>query len=66
MQCLIRGLSFFVTQISDSVFTYDLKRNEPMEFEATCPLKYPFMLVNIGSGVSILKITGEGMFERVC
>ncbi|KAJ8525950.1 hypothetical protein ON010_g15213 [Phytophthora cinnamomi] len=26
---------------------------------------YPFLLVNIGSGVSILKITGEAQYERV-
>ncbi|KUF79383.1 Pantothenate kinase 2 [Phytophthora nicotianae] len=26
---------------------------------------YPFLLVNIGSGVSILKITGESQYERV-
>lgn len=26
---------------------------------------YPFLLVNIGSGVSILKVTGEAAFERV-
>jgi pantothenate kinase len=36
-----------------------------MEFEPSSPLEYPFMLVNIGSGVSILKISGEGQFERI-
>ena len=26
---------------------------------------YPYILVNIGSGVSILKITGHGKYERI-
>lgn len=26
---------------------------------------YPYLLVNIGSGVSMVKVTGEGQFERV-
>ena len=26
---------------------------------------YPYLLVNIGSGVSMLKVSGDGKFERV-
>ncbi len=26
---------------------------------------YPYLLVNIGSGVSMVKVTGEGEYERV-
>lgn len=26
---------------------------------------YPYLLVNIGSGVSIVKVEGEGQYERV-
>ena len=31
---------------------------------ADCDL-YPYLLVNIGSGVSLLKVEGDGQYERV-
>ncbi|KAJ3296136.1 hypothetical protein HK104_001944 [Borealophlyctis nickersoniae] len=65
MECLITGLNFLVRQISYEVFTYDERRPEPMQFEATPTELFPYMLVNIGSGVSILKVTSDETYERI-
>ncbi|RUS27179.1 fumble-domain-containing protein, partial [Jimgerdemannia flammicorona] len=63
MNCLITGLNFFITEIPYEVFTYT--QTDPMGFEETPKNIYPYMLVNIGSGVSILKVTGPDQFERI-
>ncbi|KAJ1919676.1 hypothetical protein H4219_001817 [Mycoemilia scoparia] len=64
MSCLITGLNFFIREVSDEVFSYS--EREPMQFENTRKDDvFPYMLVNIGSGVSILKVTGENNFERI-
>ncbi|KAI1261706.1 fumble-domain-containing protein [Xylariaceae sp. FL1019] len=63
MTCLIIGLDFFITEIPREVFTYS--DTEPMHFARPRPNIYPYMLVNIGSGVSILKVDGPRKFERV-
>lgn len=43
------GLNFFITEIPYEVFTYT--EQEPMRFEEKTRDIYPYMLVNIGSGV---------------
>ncbi|KAI9184114.1 hypothetical protein H9P43_003167 [Blastocladiella emersonii ATCC 22665] len=64
MECLVKGLNFLVKYVPREVFSY--RENEPIQFETTPPAEaYPYMLVNIGSGVSILKVTGPGEMERV-
>ncbi|KAI0204106.1 fumble-domain-containing protein [Astrocystis sublimbata] len=63
MACLIIGLDFFITEIPREVFTYS--ETEPMQFVEPQPDIYPYMLVNIGSGVSILKVSGPRTYERV-
>ncbi|TPX30562.1 pantothenate kinase [Synchytrium microbalum] len=65
MECLITGLNFMVRQISYEVFTYDERRTEPLNYEDTPRELFPYMLVNIGSGVSILKVTSEETYERI-
>lgn len=65
MDCLITGLNFFVSEIPYEVFTYNEQEPEPMRFEETKRDIYPYMLVNIGSGVSILKVTGPDEFSRI-
>lgn len=61
MQCLIIGLDFFITEICREVFYYDenihryVETDLPEEDE-----QYPYLLVNIGSGVSMIKVTGPG------
>ncbi|KAI1423431.1 fumble-domain-containing protein [Xylaria sp. FL1777] len=63
MACLIIGLDFFITEIPREVFTYS--EAEPMQFVQPEADIYPYMLVNIGSGVSILKVSGPRNYERV-
>lgn len=72
MQCLIIGLDFFITGIKNEVFYYDSQNekyieNEQSAEDLTLDSVYPYLLVNIGSGVSMIKVTGpnEGNFERV-
>ncbi|ORY60524.1 pantothenate kinase [Pseudomassariella vexata] len=63
MECLIIGLDFFITEIPREVFTYS--ETDPMHFAEPEDNIYPYMLVNIGSGVSILKVSGPRTYERV-
>ncbi|KAL1920125.1 uncharacterized protein VTP21DRAFT_1271 [Calcarisporiella thermophila] len=65
MECLIRGLNFFITEVPYEVFTHN--KNDPMIFEdSPSPNEmFPFLLVNIGSGVSIIKVTNYDEFERI-
>ncbi|KAI5867427.1 fumble-domain-containing protein [Durotheca rogersii] len=63
MECLIIGLDFFITEIPREVFTYS--ETDPMHFATPRADIYPYMLVNIGSGVSMLKVSGPRTYERV-
>ncbi|KAH9895527.1 pantothenate kinase [Xylariomycetidae sp. FL2044] len=63
MECLIIGLDFFITEIPREVFTYS--ETDPMHFAQPDANIYPYMLVNIGSGVSMLKVSGPRTYERV-
>ncbi|KAJ5116304.1 hypothetical protein N7456_000652 [Penicillium angulare] len=65
MECLIIGLDFFITEIPNEVFTYSDTDTEPMQFAEARPDVYPYLLVNIGSGVSMIKVSGPRQFERV-
>ncbi|KAJ1901638.1 hypothetical protein LPJ81_003721, partial [Coemansia sp. IMI 209127] len=64
MESLTTGLNFLMREVADEVFTYSEDR--PMQFvTSAADDMFPYMLVNIGSGVSIIKVTGEGTFERI-
>lgn len=63
MECLIIGLDFFITEIPREVFTYS--ETDPMHFAEPEENIYPYLLVNIGSGVSFLKVSGPRKYERV-
>lgn len=63
MECLIMGLDFFITEIPREVFTY--ADPDPMRFEEPRVNIYPYLLVNIGSGVSMIKVSGSKQFERI-
>ncbi|EPS26838.1 hypothetical protein PDE_01777 [Penicillium oxalicum 114-2] len=65
MECLIIGLDFFITEIPNEVFVYTENESEPMQFAEARPDVYPYLLVNIGSGVSMIKVSGPRQFERV-
>ncbi|KAH3678261.1 hypothetical protein WICPIJ_008863 [Wickerhamomyces pijperi] len=65
MECLIVGLDFFITEIPNEVFLYS--ETNPMQFvnDTNSSNIYPYLLVNIGSGVSMVKVTGPSDFVRV-
>lgn len=68
MECLIKGLDWLITKIPNEIFTYDLKQNNTKIISGTSSSDnsiYPYLLVNIGSGVSMIKVTGPGVFERI-
>ncbi|WEW57455.1 pantothenate kinase [Emydomyces testavorans] len=56
MECLI-------IEIPNEVFTYS--DTSPMEFVESRTDVYPYLLVNIGSGVSMVKVSAPRRFERV-
>ncbi|MCJ1404437.1 hypothetical protein MMC11_007662 [Xylographa trunciseda] len=63
MECLIIGLDFFITEIPNEVFTYsDI---DPMHFAEARADVYPYLLVNIGSGVSMIKVSGPKQYQRI-
>ncbi|KAK6330934.1 hypothetical protein TWF718_003128 [Orbilia javanica] len=66
MECLIVGLDFFLKEIPEEVFVYSdeegMRFVEPGEEEGDI---YPYLLVNIGSGVSMIKVSGPQKFERI-
>lgn len=57
------GLDFFITEIPDEVFTFS--ESDPMHFTETRTDIYPYLLVNIGSGVSMVKVSGPKQYERI-
>ncbi|KAK6496375.1 hypothetical protein TWF481_002400 [Arthrobotrys musiformis] len=65
MECLIVGLDFFLKEIPEEVFVYSdeegMRFIEPGEDGDI----YPYLLVNIGSGVSMIKVSGPRKFERI-
>lgn len=65
MECLIKGLDWLITKIPNEIFIYDLKENTTKFSNKLDKLIYPYLLVNIGSGVSMIKVTGPGIFERI-
>lgn len=67
MECLIRGLNFLIEEIPNEVFSYDEshRKQNPLQFENLSDNVFPYIFVNIGSGVSIIKVTGPNQFERI-
>jgi len=65
MECLIAGLNFLLHNVHDEVFTFDNRRDPKIAYEDVSDSIYPFIFVNIGSGVSILRVDSENSFERI-
>lgn len=64
MECLIKGLDFFIHEVPEEVFTYNDLDGEHVVVPEHAKV-YPYMLVNIGSGVSILKVDSPTQYTRV-
>lgn len=56
MSCLIKGCNFLLKNISDEAFVYQRHGNPEYKFQTADPNIFPYLLVNIGSGVSIMKV----------
>lgn len=66
MECLIRGGNFLLKNISYEVFEFHRDQNPPYVFQVLDHSEiFPYLLVNIGSGVSIIKVESENKYERV-
>lgn len=54
--CLIKGCNFMLKNISGEAFEFERHANPEYKFQKAGPNIFPYLLVNIGSGVSILKV----------
>ncbi|KAL7261120.1 hypothetical protein ACSBR1_006712 [Camellia fascicularis] len=63
MDCLVAGSNFLLKEVHPEAFTYIDGREEYVQIDIND--LYPYLLVNIGSGVSMIKVDGDGKFERV-
>ncbi|GFZ00078.1 pantothenate kinase 2 [Actinidia rufa] len=63
MDCLVAGSNFLLKTVHPEAFTYVDGREEYVQIDHND--LYPYLLVNIGSGVSMIKVDGDGKFERV-
>ncbi|KAI5623000.1 pantothenate kinase 4 isoform X1 [Silurus asotus] len=65
MSCLIKGCNFVLKNIPHEAFVYAKHADLEFRFQNTHPDIFPYLLVNIGSGVSIVKVESEDKFERI-
>ncbi|KAK4264336.1 hypothetical protein QN277_025532 [Acacia crassicarpa] len=63
MACLVSGANFLLKAIRHEAFTHMEGQKEFVQIDPND--LFPYLLVNIGSGVSMLKVDGDGKFERV-
>uniref|UniRef100_A0A8D3BPS5 4'-phosphopantetheine phosphatase n=1 Tax=Scophthalmus maximus TaxID=52904 RepID=A0A8D3BPS5_SCOMX len=64
MTCLIRGCNFVLRNIPHEAFVYAKHADSEFRFQTTHPDIFPYLLVNIGSGVSIVKVTTKRRIFR--
>jgi pantothenate kinase len=63
MACMVDGCNFLLKAVQHEAFTYE---NSQLNFVDIDPTGvYPYLLVNIGSGVSMVRVDGEGKHQRV-
>lgn len=63
MDSVVSGANFLLQNIPGAAFTHMNRQRIPVDISPNN--LFPYLLVNIGSGVSILKVTGNRKFERV-
>ncbi|KAI8462346.1 MAG: fumble-domain-containing protein [Monoraphidium minutum] len=64
ISCAVGGCNFLLRAISHEAFTFTSGQSNFLTFPSDSDL-YPYLLVNIGSGVSIIKVDGDGQFTRI-
>eukprot|EP00026_Physarum_polycephalum_P005357 Phypoly_transcript_05389.p1 GENE.Phypoly_transcript_05389~~Phypoly_transcript_05389.p1 ORF type:complete len:413 (+),score=47.21 Phypoly_transcript_05389:339-1577(+) len=67
MHALITGLNFLLKNVPKESFTYSTVHNDPdpKHYVPVGDNPFPYLLVNIGSGVSILKVESEDSYQRI-
>ncbi|XP_036316873.1 4'-phosphopantetheine phosphatase isoform X2 [Pipistrellus kuhlii] len=65
MTCLIKGCNFVLKNIPHEAFAYQKDADPEFRFQTNHPHIFPYLLVNIGSGVSIVKVETEDRFEWI-
>ncbi|XP_050258453.1 pantothenate kinase 2 isoform X2 [Quercus robur] len=63
MDCLVAGANFLLKAIRHEAFTHREGHKEFVQIDHND--LFPYLLVNIGSGVSMIKVDGDGKFQRV-
>uniref|UniRef100_J3MC75 Pantothenate kinase 1 n=1 Tax=Oryza brachyantha TaxID=4533 RepID=J3MC75_ORYBR len=63
MDSVVSGANFLLQNIPGAAFTHMNGKRSSIDISPNN--LFPYLLVNIGSGVSILKVTGNKKFERV-
>eukprot|EP00249_Psilotum_nudum_P020571 c27763_g1_i2 orf=375-1811(-) len=63
MGCLVAGANFLLRAIRDEAFTHMEGQKQFVQIELN--ELFPYLLVNIGSGVSMIKVDGDGKFQRI-
>ena len=64
MGCLVSGATFLLQELRDEAFTFLGGRRGYLSYLSDSDELFPFLLVNIGSGVSILRVAKDG-HERI-
>jgi len=68
LKSLLWGLDFLLRNVRNECFYFknpDLKKESEKGYQNFSKGTYPYLLCNIGSGVSIMKVMGPHRFERV-
>ncbi|KAJ4711093.1 Pantothenate kinase 2 [Melia azedarach] len=63
MSCLVAGANFLLKAVHQEAFTYMDGQKEYVQIDHND--LYPYLLVNIGSGVSMIKVDSDSKFERI-
>ncbi|CAI9300102.1 unnamed protein product [Lactuca saligna] len=63
MSSLVSGANFLLKAVPSEAFTYVNGQRNYVKIDHND--LYPYLLVNIGSGVSMIKVDGDGKYERV-
>ncbi|CAH1439326.1 unnamed protein product [Lactuca virosa] len=63
IDCLVTGANFLLQAIRHEAFTHREGHKEFVQIDHN--ELYPYLLVNIGSGVSMMKVDGDRKFQRV-
>ncbi|KAG5604566.1 hypothetical protein H5410_026058 [Solanum commersonii] len=63
MESVVTGANFLLKAVNHEVYTYIGGQKEYVQIDQND--LYPYLLVNIGSGVSMIKVDGDGKFQRV-